>query len=258
MLKLIPQKIKAKATVSGLRISAIDGTAFLDNLPVGIMNEADPGDIIEIYDSTGKCLRSWVGAQGTGETLGSELALAACCTDPLNDQNNTTGWTPTAGGAVNSIAGGNTGSCLELSSTIDIWCRAYCTFSRQTGALFTTSLYQKNGTTGLSAVQLVNLTVATVSNSGWTSLGPFYRTDTGTGIGTADFRIQIGSSTTGSTSLIDDVTVKQVTAPSTSGSTIVNAINGTTQNFLTKDADFAYNAASYTVRVKRILPAEAP
>ena len=64
--------------------------------------------------------------------------------------------------------------------------------------------------------------------------------------------------TDGRSNRYDDISLKQVLTPSTSGSTIVNAINGTTENFLTKETGFVYNAASYTVRVKRILPAEAP
>lgn len=49
-------------------------------------------------------------------------------------------------------------------------------------------------------------------------------------------------------------TVKQVTAPSTSGAVIVNAINGTTENFFDIETGFTRNQASHICRVKKILP----
>jgi len=51
-------------------------------------------------------------------TEGSELAPEACCTDPDNDQDNTTGWTA-VNATLTSEAGGVTGNRLKVAVTAD-------------------------------------------------------------------------------------------------------------------------------------------
>ena len=102
---LIGQKVVYRGTVTGLRISAVDGTAFIDNalitpelqnaklLSSGSVTAANLklsavdgtafvdfstadvltdniGKYIVIKDSTGKEIKGWIKAAGTGETLG--------------------------------------------------------------------------------------------------------------------------------------------------------------------------------------------
>ena len=55
---------------------------------------------------------------GDGAPLGSNQAPTACCTDPDDDQDNTTGWGP-ANSILTSIAGGSTGYCLEIAENGD-------------------------------------------------------------------------------------------------------------------------------------------
>lgn len=57
-------------TITGLRISAVDGTAFLDNCAE---LQKYIGRMIRIYDSGSRYLEGWIKANGSGETLGNEL-----------------------------------------------------------------------------------------------------------------------------------------------------------------------------------------
>lgn len=60
-----------RGTVTGLRISALDGVAFLDNLPSAVTDlvTASPGVYgIEVYDSSGRMLKGVAKAVGTSET----------------------------------------------------------------------------------------------------------------------------------------------------------------------------------------------
>jgi len=104
---LIGQKVVYRGTVTGLRISAVDGTAFIDNalitpelqnaklLSSGSVTAANLklsavdgtafvdfstadvltdniGKYIVIKDSTGKEIKGWIKAAGSGEGLGDE------------------------------------------------------------------------------------------------------------------------------------------------------------------------------------------
>jgi hypothetical protein len=68
MLRPIPQEIVYKGTISDLRISAVDGTAFIDNCSA-ITTYADNAHRVEIYDSAGKRLVGIAKEAGSGESL---------------------------------------------------------------------------------------------------------------------------------------------------------------------------------------------
>jgi hypothetical protein len=70
---LTGKQVKYRGTVTGLRISAVDGTAFIDNAGATIPTYADGNHQIEIYDSDNRILRGVLKAAGTGETLSDEL-----------------------------------------------------------------------------------------------------------------------------------------------------------------------------------------
>ena len=59
-------------TITGLRISSVDGTAFLDNC-AALIPYADGNRRIEIYDASGRILQGYLKAQGEGEGLGGEF-----------------------------------------------------------------------------------------------------------------------------------------------------------------------------------------
>ncbi|MFH1883442.1 MAG: hypothetical protein ABIL62_12110, partial [Planctomycetota bacterium] len=74
--------IMYRGTVTGLRISAVDGGAtesggaFVDALPSAVTDliAAYPGDLsFEAFDPAGRFIRGVLKAVGSGETLGSEL-----------------------------------------------------------------------------------------------------------------------------------------------------------------------------------------
>jgi hypothetical protein len=70
---LTGKQVKYRGTVTGLRISAVDGTAFIDNAGATIPTYADGNHQIEIYDASNRMLRGVLKAAGTGETLSDEL-----------------------------------------------------------------------------------------------------------------------------------------------------------------------------------------
>ena len=56
-----------RGSLTGLRISAVDGTAFVDNAGATLPTYADGYHEISIYDSSGYELKGILKAQGTGE-----------------------------------------------------------------------------------------------------------------------------------------------------------------------------------------------
>jgi hypothetical protein len=104
-----PQPVVYRGTITGLRISVVDGTAFIDNLSGATLDlgssvvnatgtaairissvdgtafvdtadatlaaalAANAGKYLIITDASGRYLKGWIKAAGTGETLDSEL-----------------------------------------------------------------------------------------------------------------------------------------------------------------------------------------
>ncbi|MGB3988660.1 MAG: hypothetical protein WBK67_03165, partial [Minisyncoccales bacterium] len=61
-------------TISGLRISSVDGTAMLDAC-AALVPYADGSHLVEIYDASGRMLRGYLSAAGDGEDLGAETLV---------------------------------------------------------------------------------------------------------------------------------------------------------------------------------------
>jgi len=59
-------------TAANLKLSAVDGTAFVDFSTADVLTD-NIGKYIVIKDSTGKEIKGWIKAAGTGETLSDEL-----------------------------------------------------------------------------------------------------------------------------------------------------------------------------------------
>ena len=70
---LTGKQVKYRGTVTGLRISAVDGTAFIDAANSSITDLADGNHQIEIFDSVGRFLKGFLKLVGAGETLSDEL-----------------------------------------------------------------------------------------------------------------------------------------------------------------------------------------
>ena len=225
-----PARVKT-GTLTGLRISSVDGTAFVDNA-AAITTYADGNHMLDILDSSGRLLRGILSAVGTGETLGSELVTNG-------DFAVSTGWVAEAGWVIDSgvLTGTNTtkqtyrsvsavpvGSLYQAAFTVSSYSagnvRAYLTSDKDA------SLPQAVSANGAAAI---------------------YITRVGTG---GSFYIDMGSAAF--TGVIDDASCKLVTAPSTDGALIVSAKGGSTRNFSSKDASFTYNESSYAYRVWRV------
>jgi len=229
-------------TISGLRISAVDGTAFLDNCAV-LVPYANGLRMVTIFDSSRRMLTGWLKEAGTGETFGSEKI-----SNPSFDVD-TSGW-DASNCTIASISGGLSGKCLELTATGGGSQSAFCAVSLTTDALYKGTTYVKSGTSGNEAarvyfdgtIQYVSGTSSTTT-SDWTIRSVYItRTDANT------FRLNKYTSTIG-TMLFDEASVKQVLTTSTNGVKIVSTQGGSTYNFATKDASFTYNAASYAYAI---------
>lgn len=158
------QQVVYRGTATGLRISAVDGTAFVDNLPSAVTDSYVNGNyLLEVYDASGRMLKGVLKAVGTGETLDTEVA---------------------------------------------------------TGTLTINKMYK------ITATEINHF---------------------GTGLEVNGYFRSAGSETCDANNK-----VKQVLTPSTAGSTIVSTKGGTTYNWAHKNASFTYNAASYTIVVKKI------
>ena len=221
-----PQSVVYRGTVSDLRVSAVDDTAFLDNLPAAITDNYLGGThLVEIYDSTGKAIAGVLGAQGSGETLGDELLPADF----------TSGWS-----AVNGASVIDAGSFLGAAGA-------------------DSGIRTSSGVTTLSG--LLKYDVAGSTTGGTVSLRwsnqvttPAIRVGFGAGYVTnlyaGQFVIAITSG--GHTVTVTGKTAKAVLTPSTSGCTIVSAKGGATERFKRIDTGFAFNSSSYTVIIKKL------
>jgi hypothetical protein len=254
-------RIVYQDTVTGLRISAVDGGAtesggaFIDGANASITALADGNHQIEIYDSAGRMIKGVLKAPGSAETLsGTELVTNGAFTT------DTTDWTP-VNATIAAVAGGDAGNCLEITRTAGpvqtAWGKV---FSATANRLYRSDSKLKDGSVASQAaivhtyrggspytalIAIANLT----STASWV-LNTGYGTCTETA---ADYSVYLrkNNSSVG-TLLYDTISVQQVLTPSTSGATIVSAKGGVTYNFSYKHASFVFNAASYYVIVRKL------
>lgn len=253
-MRLLGRKPAYKGTISGLRISAVDGTAFIDACS-DLTTYADGAHRVEIYDSANKMLAGFLKAQGNGETLGGELHTSAnCISDPNgNEADATTGIVPPAEGTVTSTSEGSpaVGTYHLLITVTNAYtgCRIPITVSA--GRLYRVSRQSKRGTASGGFVGWDGAySQAIVANE------PFGNTDYESA--TVSYCVAKDSTLyllqtvndSGGTNYLDNLSVNQVTAPSANGATLVSTKGGTTYNFTFKDSGFSYNKASYRVIVR--------
>ena len=169
-------------------------------------------------------------AKGTGETLGSELITdPSCATDFWTLKN--TGWTHDAGNEKFTFSGHTTFSSLLLVSVGAV------------GGYYETTFEVKDYSAGIIRLWYGSNTNYTIRSANGTY------TERLTNTSDTTFLLEADSVFRGS---VDNISLKQVLTPSTTGATIVSAKGGTTYNFNHKNASFTYNAASYYVIIKKI------
>lgn len=227
---LLPQKVAYRGSVSGLRISSVDGTAFLDNC-AALVPYADGLHRVEIYDSAGRQLVGYLSAQGSGETLGEDLLGGT------GDFSSNVGWTTEENWA---IGGGVLTGTATGSSTY-----------RVTAGLSAGSLYKIFFTLGGGSSGDIHCWLGGDGATFAGQSGDGAKTDYSTRIANSDRKFYIARQTTNFTGTFDDASVKQVLTPSTDGCTIVSTKSGAVPNFAYKNTSFTYNAATHYVVVRK-------
>jgi hypothetical protein len=223
---LLSQKVAYRGTISGLRISSVDGAAFIDAC-ADLVPYADGNHLVEIYDASGRMLRGYLGAAGDGEDLGPEIvdAWANGATIPYET------WTVGAGNlitqAVNSSGSGVANKTVSPTLYALYKCVNAITLTSETMPTIrwrTVSLTEGNTfTSNATSYQTIN-----VASEGNVSI----------------------ISTAATDFALTSFSLKKVTGPSTSGAVIVSAKGGATENFAYKSASFTFNQASYQVIVR--------
>jgi hypothetical protein len=250
---LLPQKVAYRGTISSLRISSVDGTAFLDNC-AALVPYADGNHLIEIYDASGRQLVGYLSAQGTGETLGSELVTNGS----METADPPSGWSlksSTTFAAEADERTGGTGSksgCVTSTSGSARGVYQACVSSAADGKMYALGLWHKNkvGTTKFvrltDAYEAVYVTSAALNSATWAYYSTYATA--------ANFNVYVflyAGTVTNDSSLYDDVSFRQVLTPSTDGVLIVSTKGGAVPNFAYKNTSFTYNAETNYVVVRK-------
>jgi hypothetical protein len=234
---------KYRGTITGLRISAVDGTAFVDGANASVTALADGNHEISIYDSSGRALKGVLKAAGSGGgTLSAEKIL---------------GWTNHISLGYNTFTKNADTRIIDSAienpadTALAYWDHS-TTMPDKALFCFTASLTLNDGKTDCPKFRtgddggadngVFTVAMATTLASG---ANTYYRTSNG-----HDLMMTIW--TLGDASFSLNPSYKQILAPSSSGCTVVSAKGGVTYNFTSKDASFAYNKASYDVVVRRL------
>lgn len=226
-------------TVSSLRISAVDGTAFIDNLPAAALGYVNGRNWVTITDSAGKKLEGVLKAKGTGETLGSELV-----TNGTFDTD-TTGWTAGNNATLSidtqrlKVTNGVSSGAGQGRQTVGV----------ETGGLYIVSGDAINGTsTARISIDKDDYSWAGDYYAAYGVLSETYLTALTNAL---LWTLTEGTVVSGTYNFFDNISTKQVLTPSTSGCTIVDGELSTTQNFASVEAGFAFNESSYSLTITR-------
>lgn len=234
-------------TLSNMKLSAVDGTAFVDFSTANVLTDyVSYKRKLTLTDSAGKKLVGYIKAAGTGETFGDELVTngdfatgdgtgwleggAGVATEDYTD-NELTSTITTAGAKIYGQAFAHPLKLLSFSVTVR---------DRDNYQSF---FYQRapgspGGTYVDHAILSTNGTF-TGKFTAYPQIEHFY-------LGT------VGSAALNAVITYDDVSIKQVLTPSTTGVTITSTADGSTFNWATKEEGFNYNGASgYTYTIER-------
>lgn len=229
-------------TQANMRLSIVNGAAFVDFSAAGTLTPY-LGDKLSITDSSGKTLVGYIKAAGTGETYGSELLSNTTFDD--------TSYLWNSGATISSVSGGQSGNALQVSLTT-AYGYAGQNVTVTSGALLRYSCYMKLGTeTSYEYIQVGDgnnsqLAQAIASPSSWTQYILYVTANT-----SPEYATYRGV-TSGTTSLFDTASSKQVLTPSAMGVTIVSASGGSTYNWTSEGSGFNRNDSSgYTYSISQ-------
>jgi hypothetical protein len=244
-----------------LRISAVNGTAFIDlasdaaasaNFVAAVANN----DVIEISDSSKRKIIAYAKAQGTGETY-TDIINGATLNGNMETGDPPTGWNAVRGTVASETGAGNFNSSpsAKLTTTVgQASSNIYREVNLVAGQCVKLSIYLKNGNATAIQSKIDPFTVGdSICNTG--QINPAVITQY-TKYGTQPVGntkayiygvIIIGD---GKYGYCDDVVLQIVLTPSNLGITLTNSPGGTTYNFGVKDSAFNYNDTSgYTYRI---------
>lgn len=214
-------------TLSNTKLSAVDGTAFVDFSTANVLTDYVPyKGKLTITDSTGKKMVGYIKAAGTGETYNDVLA----------------GWDFTSGWATYSKATINDANTFTTTSAggiikNDVFTELAC--------------YRANFTANVSSgsVSLIgySISLGTGAGSGLSVTQPvvnFYNTTA------PSFTTCLLRNNAAATTDVTSLKAEQVLTPSTTGVTITSTPDGTTYNWESQESGFNYNDASgYTYAI---------
>lgn len=217
--------ISGSVTMVNTKISAVDGTAFVDFSTANILTDHVLHKCkLTIIDSVGKKIVGYIKAAGTSETLDSNLWAAF-------DFTNASKWTPTNATVVdaNSFTATSANGLMSPASG-----------NRPTAL----GLYKISYTaaSSIGATFIYNAFPSIASGS-----AGVYRTPES---GYANILGQ----TNGTTVDVSVLSMQRVLAPSATGVTITSTEDGSTYNWTSKEAGFNYNDASgYSYEIEGII-----
>jgi hypothetical protein len=228
--------IHGTVTQANMRLSLVDGAAFVDFSQLGVLTN-HVGKYIKVCSVTypTECVTGWIKAAGTAETLDSELVDGWTNHATYNYETFIAGTGSAITQAVNSSGSG----ILYKASTAT----AKAVYKNTLTAVLTSgtspSVYWASGTGGtLPTFNFVYITTASSTS---------YRTAPA-----ATTYISIGNISTNVDFAVSAISFKQVLTPSFTGATIVSASGGTTYNWATNTISTAaaYNdSAGYTYTI---------
>lgn len=239
-------------TATGLRISAVDLTAFLDNCPADVLAAAGTGAQIKIYPAATPAyyLQGFIGAVGSSEGLGDEEV-----TNGGLETGDTTGWTPVNTNTTLAVdADARTGSYALKITEIGAsnGGKAYQKIDnlKVAGALWAFVAYAKKIDQDRTYVGIGSTSSncdtfqgSATTPTSYTNVASYF-----TSLSTSNYVTLIWEYHLTKSGLYDDISIMKVTAPSSSGVTILDAVGGN-QSFSYKHASFPYNAASYSYEI---------
>jgi len=228
-------------TRANMKISAIDGTAFVDFSAADVLTNYLGGKLT-ITDSAGKKITGYIKAAGTGETLDTAANVSNCVNSPTAPYDSFSGASSSGFSAVNSTLGTKrAGTADEIVVAIgELW-KLSCSITVNSG---TCPYWQFRNTFGGSY-----LGAADISPNLSAGANSTYQTTivNKTGVieilSTADVDFTISS-----------MAAQKVLTPSATGVTIVSESGGTTYNWASKDADFNYyDRSGYTYEIEDVI-----
>ncbi|MCB2190364.1 MAG: hypothetical protein KQI62_02290 [Deltaproteobacteria bacterium] len=197
------------ATVAGGGIAMPD-----EGSPVDLSPYAGGGYVLKVTDGGGKTAWARIASAGSGETQGSELVSNG------GFDSGTTGWAVTNNGLLSSVAGGQSGNCLQIEEGGGTNPYAYQSPAGVAGWLYRYSIYVKQGTESTYRYGIYGdgyndfYSDDQEADGTWTQHSAVF---TGSDTTPSPLLYQIAASGTGTTILFDTVSLKQVTAPPTTG-----------------------------------------